>query len=935
MPDAFDWSAELRARLAKAELDPAREAEIVDELAQHLEDQCAELMGGGRTIEQARRELLAQLDDPASGFPDRLLERHWAVRTATPARLGGRPTARGMLASIWYDLRYGARGLARAPGMTAVIVLSLGVVIGANTAIFGLLDALLLRPLPLPHPEQLVTLRPMNNGYKAELYYSDYQTLIRTPGLPKIEGYSFDPAIVATGTDTTDLWVESVTGGYFDLLGAPPLLGRTVLRNDDATNSRVVVVSEAYWRQHLGGRNDVIGKPLLIDDQEYTLIGVMPKTYHDAFFAHQFTMAVPFSTGPFVGEDRTLRSVALIARLPHGTRDIALSRRLTVAYRQCCVEAPIPSTAMAAPHQPRTLPTDPPIGAFGFWEDASDTTPHIQVVDASRGITWHVDFRAQYRPVLLAMMAGVLVLLLIACANTSTLLLARAAARQREFAVRLSLGASRARMLRQLMTETLELALLGVGLGLVLAWIGTVMLLHELPSNALQLGDVIAWHVTPAILAFTVLVLVGCTLVVGVWPARRATSLNLQSVLSGSQRAARHGRHWSPERVLATLQITMALVLASAAALFVATLHNLERGDGGYHTRQLLLARLDLRYSSLAKNLPNAAQTMLDAVQRLPGVDAASISISAPVINDLLAQRREQVPGYVPTPNERPPRFNAVSPRFFTTTGIGLVAGREFGDHDVVNSEPVVIISQAFAHHYFNGKNPIGRSLTGIGHDRHSARIIGIARDAQYDNLRAAPTAVWYAPLYQERPTDGIPSFILSVRTEIDPVSLATSVRHALGRVASDVDIRQLTSVGQLLDDALARERFAAGLASFFGAIALGLCALGVYGVIAQNVAARTTEIGVRMALGATPRDALWIAMRQSLTIAGVGLAIGIPLAFAANRAIDSQLYGVAPSNPGIMMGVACSLAIAAALAGLLPGRRAASVDPAVALRAD
>src|SRR6185437_6959444 len=348
---------------------------------------------------------------------------------------------------------------------------------------FGLLDALLLRPLALPHPEQLVTLRPMNDGYKAELYYSDYQTLMRTPGLPRIEAYRFDPAIVATGTDTTDLWVESVTGGYFDLLGAPPLLGRTVSRNDDATSSHVVVVSEAYWRQHLGGRRDAIGKPLLIGDQEYMVIGVMPKSYHDAFFAHQFTMAVPFSTGPFIGDDRTLRDVALIARLPYGANDSALSRRLSVVYRQCCVESPIPYSTRAAPHPPRAIPDNAPTSAFGFWEDESDTTAHIQLLDASHGITWNVDFRGQYRPVILAMMAGVLILLVIACANTSTLLLARAAARQREVAVRLSLGATRARMLRQFMTETLELAGLGVGLGLVLAWIGTVALLHELPSN--------------------------------------------------------------------------------------------------------------------------------------------------------------------------------------------------------------------------------------------------------------------------------------------------------------------------------------------------------------------------------------------------------------------------------------------------------------------
>jgi predicted permease len=577
---------------------------------------------------------------------------------------------------------------------------------------------------------------------------------------------------------------------------------------------------------------------------------------------------------------------------------------------------------------------DAPTSAFGFWEDDADASPHVQTIDASHGITWSTDFRGQYRTVLIALMGGVALLLLIACANVGTLLLARAAARQREFAVRLSLGASRGRMLRQLLTETLILAAAGTVLGVLLAWLATTALLHELPSNAIQLGDVIAWRVSPAILSFSVATMLACAIVSGLWPARRASRVDVRSALSGADRPGQRAYSTRAEQTLVWIQVALALVLASTATLFVATLRNLERGNGGFHTRQALVARLDLRHITRVDSAAAVEREALAAVSHLPGVSTVALSYGVPVMNDFMAFLPEEVPGYFPKRGERTPQVNAVSAGFFSATGIGLEEGRDFEANDRATSEPVAIVSESFARHYFANRDPIGLSLTLAMGSRPRLRIVGVARDAKYGELRGAPTEMWYLPLDQV-PGSRLRTLALTVRTELDPRAVAGPVRRAIERALPGAQIRQMTSIGELLDDTLARERFAATLASLFGIVALGLAAIGVYGVITYTVARRTSEIGIRMALGAAPLDALRLVMRQTLVIAAIGLALGTPLALLASRAIASQLYGVGATDPLILLGAASVLATAAAIAGFIPGRRAARVDPVIALRAD
>ena len=931
-----DWRGEVRARLrvrSRERVDPASEADVVEELAQHLEDQYAELVGRGMDSSTARAQLLAQLDDPATAVDllnaARARESH--SRSPIGAGFHQRPGLRGFSASVGGDLRYGWRALRRTPAFTAVVVLSLAIVIGANTAIFGLLDAVLLRRLPISHAEELVALHLVNEHRAATIPYGVYRTFAGLPGMPPIESYRIDAATVTAGADQTDLWIELVSGGYFDMLRATPLLGRTLSKSDASTVAQVAVVSEDYWKQHLGGRRDVIGTTVTINEAPYTIVGVMPRSYHDLFFAHPFVLAVPLATAAALGDDVSQYYTALVARLPRGAENGAMRDLLSAAYRRCCVQPPSPTSSLAMPRS-RPLPDDGPI-ADGHWTDTVDATPHVQLADISRGITWSEDFRGQYRRVLIALMSGVAVLLLIACANVGTLLLARAAAREREFAVRLSLGASRRRMLRQLLTETLELTVAGTALGVVLASLATTMLLHELPARAIQLADVIAWRASPVILLFTVATMFGCALLAGVWPARRASRVDILGALTGADRA-RRARGARIEHGLVWVQVALALILATIAALFVATLRNLEHGDGGFHTRQALLARINLRYAAGADRAA-LAHAALSAALRVPGVNDAALSYALPALDRSMMLMPEEVPGYVPAAGERPPEFNAVSARFFTVTGIGIAAGRDFDAHDLATSEPVAIVSQSFARRYFAGRNPVGASMILALQHRQQLRIVGVARDASYGDLHDAVTTMWYMPFDQAAVHLHQDFLALTMRTDLDPVSLATSVRRAIDGAVPGVQIHRIASVGQLLDEALARERFAAALATLFGVVALGLAALGVYGVVSYSVERRTPEIGIRMALGAAPVDALWIVMRQTLGIAAIGLALGTPLALLAGRAIASQLYGVGATDARVLLGAAFALALAAIVAGFIPGRRAARVDPVVALRAD
>jgi predicted permease len=917
-----DWRSDIRARLAAAKLDPASETDIVEEVAQHLEDQYAELRSHGVTDAEASAALVRQLESP--DFPRSLLARRRARPADTLAPPGASVGVRGRIGAAWQDVRYGFRSLLRAPAFAIVAILSLGLGIGATTAIFGLLNTILLERLAIPHPERLIGVQHApGTGRRVDwLTYREYDALARAAGLPRLAAAT-GTSVTAIANNARDyIYADIVSGNFFALLGVRPLIGRAIDVRDDAAATPVVVLGETYWRNHLAGDRGVIGRPISLNGQPFTVVGVLPSDYHGLLFGGEFSMAIPLGAAPLAGgpDVRGRRDVFVttVGRLSPSMQRETTGAAFDRVFRRCCL-------ALEG-------------GGRGGQPGASNQNaqPTVVAIDASRGLTSpKVDLRGQYRQILDVLMAGVAIVLLIACANVGDLMLARAAARERELAVRMSMGATRARLIQQLLTESLELAIAGGALGWLLAWLGTRTLSHNLPPIAANLSERITLRPSATLLVFTAAVTLGSTLLFGVLPALRATRADVMSPLRDA--ANRGGSAWSLDRGLVVVQVSLALVLLCAATLFVTTLRNLQEFNGGYRTTRVLLAYVDTRGGALERTGITAIyRDILARLSALPGVTSAAGSTTLPVLGGMRSMYQISVAGYTPQPDEQMTTSSAViTPGYFATTGVGLVAGREFDARDAAAAEPVTIVNAAFVKRFFNGRDPIGGTVSIPGDQYQRAitmRIIGVANDAHYEDLRAPAAELYYVPASQ---AGSVPYLNFALRTTGDPNAVAPMVLREIGAISRELQVRRLTGVEQALNDALSRERLSAALATLFGVFALVLAAVGLYGVVAYNVARRTAEIGVRMALGARPADALWLVVRQTLGMTGIGVAIGVPLAIFAARALGSQLYGIDAGNPWAMLAAVVLLASAGVAASIIPGRRAASVDPVEALRAE
>ena len=921
MPDEMpDWRAELRARLRDSGLAPADEAGVVEELAQHLELQYDELRARVGAAEAARA-LLAGLGTAELHEAARVAGRRAGARAAPPP-VGRVPARGGWMEAAWQDVRYGARSLARAPAFTTVAVLSLALGLGATTAIFGLMNAVLLERLPIPRPEELVHLRIAAGGGQSEFFdWAEYRALREAPGVTRVVARTGHGATIVVGTAAEYTWPDLVSGDFFETVGVRPLLGRTLGTEDERAAAPVAVVSHAFWERRLGADPSALGRTITIAGAPFAVVGVMPKSYRGLTFGGSFAVAVPLSAARLIGhpgpDDARRGQLSLYARLPRGGDDAAAGRALDAAWRRCCA-GPAPGGA-----------------------SSSGAGERLILADASRGTANpKSDLRGQYRAVLGALMAGVAVLLLIACANVGNLLLVRASARSRELGLRVALGATRARIVGQLLTESLLLALAGGLLGLALARAGTGLLAHGLPLGAAGLADAVALRPSGRILAFAAAATLAATLLFGVVPALRATGADLLTPLKGGTGpGARRGLRL--DRGLVVAQMALALVLVCAAGLLVATLRHLRDLEGVPDAAPVLLATAETRGTPHeSRGVAPIHGALLERVRALPGVSGAALSTTVPVFGGRTRTMPVRVPGAERRDDDgATASYAAVTPDYFATTGIGLERGREFDAGDEAGAEPVAIVSRAFARRLLPGHDPLGASFSlGDGADAPRLRVIGIARDALFDDLRAPPPEMVYVPLAQAapsaRPSD-MPFLVVSVRARGEPGALAPALRRALEEAAPGIRIERMHGFERALDEELARERLAAGLATLFGAIALGLAAVGLYGVVAYGVSRRTREIGVRMALGARAADALWLVARQTLALTLAGVAIGVPLALAAAGALRAQLYGVGARDPLALAGAAMLLVVVGAVAGLVPARRAAQVDPASALRSE
>ena len=862
----------------------------------------------------------AELDEELQYHLDREVERNVAngmsagdARDAARRSLGNLTVhaedARAAYGWTWLeqlaqDASYGWRALRRSRVFAAVAALSLALGIGANTMIFGVTYSVLFEPLPVKQPERLVALARVAGGEKDRSF-----SAVEIDGLRQARGVA---AITATReTDNVPVVVNGarefastdfVDASYYSAIGLQPLRGRLIDSADVASAAFVAFVSYAFAERSFGSAERALGQVVRVYDVPVSIVGVAPPTYRGIDYPGWFTIAVPVTLAPSLGlpdyPRRPNRPFGAVARLaPEVTRRQA-ETELDALFQRCCLHA-----------EPERLTAEGMTSGIAGGKD---------------------DARQDYAPLLYILMAGAGVVLLIACANVGNLLLVRAAAREREIAVRMSLGASRGRVIRQLITESVLLGVLGGVLALPFAAWGTLGVEHLIPGPMSVYADIVHWRVKPALLVFTAVVSIACVTIFGLVPAIRGTRANLTASLKTGGRGTTGGRRRLLDRGIVVAQLSLALLLVSAASLLVATLRNVASVDGGFSMSGVTFVSIETRGTPYQKGgIVPLQEEMLRRVRATPGVERAGMATNAPIAGGRNIEVGLEADGQVVA---RSLVLAGVTPDYLAAIGIRLVAGRDFTTHDDSTSERVAIISESVAQRAFPGRNPIGAVIRMRTDSVRSLRVVGVARDTKMFGLRNERVAVVYAPVTQTGPW---PFLGLAVRMPDGAEPLTRRVTREVEAAAPGVRIRKVSSMRTEVRESMFTERLTASIAMLFGGLALALAAIGIYGVVAFNVARRTNEIGVRMALGARRGDIFGLVLRSSLSLVGAAVVIGGPLAFMAGQALRAQLYGVSAHDPVLLLIALGTLVVVALLATSVPARRATRIDPLVALRAD
>jgi predicted permease len=812
--------------------------------------------------------------------------------------------------TLGQDLRYTARTLLKSPGFTAVASLSLALGIGANTAIFSLIDEVVLKMLPVAHPEQLVAVRhTLSRGGTGGSFSQPTYRLLRDQSRTLAAIFAFDGStdVIARIDGVAEpVRADIVSGSYFDALGVGVNLGRAIGVGDDRPGRPpVAVISDGFWRRRFSRSISVIGRSLDIKGMSFTIVGVAP----GRFFGTRVVPPAPDLWVPmFVHDHLALKDntdVGIMARLQPGIPAGKASAELTLIYQQ------------------------------GLAEDASTSPPpdrlkeiHAQRIElrpAGRGGLREFSQQLQ----ILVIVVGLV--LLIACANVASLLLARCTGRQQEIAIRLAIGAGRRRLVRQLLTESVLLAVLGGALGLLFAWWAGDLLFAwmgrehpSIPPDAL-------------ILAFTAVMALLTGILFGLAPAFRATGVDLIGVLKENARsfAARRGR-LQLGKALIVCQMVLSLVLLIGAGLFLRTLGKLHQVNLGYERDHVLVPWVlpTLVGYEGPKEL-QLYQNLLDRLNGLPGVRSASLSRMSLLFG--YWGRRASVPGVPPVTGGRMEvAFNAIAPRFFETMGITLLGGREFSRDDGATAPRVAIVGEETARQYFPGQSPIGRQLHfGDPDSAGNVEIVGVVRDIKIVSVKSDSrfsTRAVYVPFTQAPPMM-MGQMQFKIRTIGSPRQLVETVRRAILAIDPELPLRDVETQADLVDESLGEEHSMAMLLSFFGVLATLLASIGLYGTMAYAVSRRTREIGLRLALGASRRDVQRMVLRESLALVLVGAAFGIPAALAGGRLISSLLFGVSPSDPLTLLLATLLLIAVAALASWVPARQASRLEAMTALR--
>jgi predicted permease len=814
------------------------------------------------------------------------------------------------MGSLFKDVRYGVRMLRKQPGFALIAVMALALGVGANTTIFSFVNGLLLRPLAgVREPERLAAV--YTSDYDSGLYgassYPDY--LDFRDQADAFEGLAaYDETVMSlTGVDEAErLRGAYVTGNYFDLLGVGAHLGRTLQPADDVTPGAhpVVVISHSVWERRFGADPGVVGKVLVLDGVQYSVIGVAAESFRGMRLGQPPEFWIPMmmeQTGTLT--KRGYRGLEITGRLKAGvTPEEAEAELKTIAARLAKAYPETNLGTLERPMEPRPV----------------TVVRESRIEPAAQKNIWFVS---------LLLFAVVGLVLLIACANVANLTLARASVRRREIAVRLALGASRWRLMRQLLTESTLLALLGGVVGLFIAVWVVDLLPSFFPPEAVSGIDLsLDWRV----LAFTFTVSVVTGLLFGLVPALQASRPDLVPSLKEDASGSGYGpRRLSLRNSLVIAQLAMSLVLLIGAGLFLRSLRQAVTFDPGFTTQNLLLASLETRGAKLSKEQGQAFyQQAIERVSALPGVSAVSLTRNVP-LGGGGSRRTVEIEGYQPQPGESTElNFNIVGSAYFKTMDIPLVAGRDFNRQDREGSPAVAIINEELAQRYFPGQNAIGKRMR-LDSNLPYAEIVGVVRNAKYRDLREDTLPFIYVSLAQEYR----PGMTLLVRTAVDPAAVLSSVRREIHSLNGDVPIYAVKTMAEQIGAALAPDRMLTVLLGLFGGMALLLAVTGIYGVMSYMVARRTHEIGVRMALGANQGDILRLIVKQGLMLILIGAALGLTLAIALTRVIASLLFNVSTTDSLTFGGISLLLVAVALVACYVPARRAMKVDPMVALR--
>jgi macrolide transport system ATP-binding/permease protein len=810
--------------------------------------------------------------------------------------------------TIWQDLRYSLRMLIRKPGFTFVVVITLALGIGANATIFTWIKAVLLESLPgIERPEELVEIWGATRNNSAlstsHLDYLDFRD--RNEVLSGLVAHQVLPLNLGHGGKPERVWGTIVTGNYFNVLGVKAAIGRTFLPEEDRTPNAhpVVVIGHGLWQRRFGADPNIVGQTITLNEYAFTIIGVAPRDFGSTFAGVALDVWTPVMMKDHVARphfslsDRSSRWLMIMGRLKPGKTVAEAQANIATIARQ--LEQAYPKTNEQLGVEVYSLTQSPNSG------------------------------KRAMQPVLAILMAAVAVVLLIACANVANLLLGRAASRRREIAVRLAVGASRSRLVRQMLTESFVLASLGAAIGLAFAFWTARFLTAFLPPYGMS----VSFDTRPdsAVLGFTMALTVITAILCGLAPTLQASTQDLTGTLKSSTAVLGRGlRRVSLRQALVVIQVALSMVALVSAGLFVRSLREASNADPGFDPKGVLLASFDPFLSAYNDSRGREFyRRLVERIATVPGVQSASLARRLPLTRSGIAFAAVTIDGYTPAPDEDMRlNYETVGPKYFQAMRISLVQGRDFDERDHERAPGVVIVSETMAQRYWTGGDALGKRLK-LGKDW--LEIVGIARDVKLRRLNEPPQPFLYVPLLQDYRSN----MILVARTAVDPGTVMHAVRAEVAGIDPEMPMFDVKTLEEHIGISLFLQRMAATLLSIFGLLALSLAAMGLYGVLAYSVSQRTRELGIRISVGAERRDIYRLILGQGLALSMVGLLGGLVAALAVTRLMGSLLYGISATDPATFISIALLLIGVALLACFFPARRATRVDPMIALRVE